>query len=130
MGPPTVFIDKKLEEVGLDKEKGFFLKATGQKIFGLVQCKVLAPSSLFIPGLPFSFEGRLYYALCRECVRQHRPGFCTHTDEERAFEDVFVSEELAYAVNEMDYKLVTIFEMHMYLEATKHFSEYYVRLAK
>ncbi len=129
-GKPTVYIQEKLHEVELHPELGFVKKVTGEPIYGLVQATVLPPSALFLPALPVSLNSKLYYGLCQECMKQHQPKFCQHTDSQRALTDVWTTFELAYAINTCQYKLLEIYEIYAYEEARDIFKEYYSLLAR
>ena len=52
--------------------------------FGLIQCTILPPRSLFHPVLPFRSGGKLIFPLCRTCTIHKQQDSCKHTDQERS----------------------------------------------
>ena len=52
-GPPTTYIDDKLQEIGFSlQHQAFFKLATREPVYGVIHCTVLPPESLFLPCLP------------------------------------------------------------------------------
>ena len=81
--------------------------AKGQ-FFGLVHCKILAPSDLLAPVLPYRTpDDKLLFGLCRTCCDEYqtRTGLCHHTDEERAFEGLWCTPEVDLAI-EKGYRVI------------------------
>ena len=52
--------------------------------FGLIKCKVLAPSKLYHPVLPVRAKGKLFFPLCKQCVMSGHE-VCRHSEESRSF---------------------------------------------
>ncbi|KAF4518576.1 hypothetical protein B566_EDAN015731 [Ephemera danica] len=53
---------------------------------GIIKCKILPPTDLFHPVLPFRINDRLMFALCRTCAMNECQTECIHTDpDDRAF---------------------------------------------
>ena len=71
-------------------------------IFGLIKCKILPPTNLLFPVLPYRSE-KLTFPLCRTCVHK-RNQHCTHSDEERALYGTWTSVEIQKAL-ELGYKI-------------------------
>ncbi|XP_063965780.1 uncharacterized protein LOC129254369 [Lytechinus pictus] len=91
-----------------------------QRYFGLVKCKVYPPRQLFHPVLPYrNEENKLLFPLCRTCANEKQTSKCTHSDEERALESTWVTEEVKKAI-ELGYKVVELFEVWHY----PHFDQY------
>jgi hypothetical protein len=71
---------------------------------------------MYIPLLPYRSGGKLTFPLCRTCVENsNNPDLlnrerCTHSDEQRALTDTWVSVEVVEALKE-NYKIVKIFEV-------------------
>lgn len=105
-GHPTVFINDECS------------KLTGgindiSNVDGLISCKVLPPRQLYIPVLPFRFNGKLLFTLCRSCAEK-QDKICLHeNDDERVLIGVWVSDELKKAV-EVGYQIKKIFEIWKY----------------
>ena len=86
--------------------------------FGFVRCKVLPPKQLYIPVLPFSHEGKLYFPLCRACCIAKKQSSCDHEDDERCLEGTFTTIELIKAVD-MDYSIIEVYEILHYEAKSK-----------
>ena len=96
------------------------------RYFGLIQCDVLAPRSLYHPVLPFKCHNKLMFALCRTCVQEsQQTSMCHHTDEQRMFTGTWVSLELNLAV-EMGYKIVKIHEVWHFPDKTDRLFRDYI----
>jgi hypothetical protein len=85
------------------------------KMEGLIKCKVVPPNDRYHPVLPFRFNKKLYFCLCRSCVQeQNRNVECYHfTDGERALEGTWAIDEVRLAV-EKGYRLKEIYEIYEY----------------
>ncbi|GFR34105.1 uncharacterized protein TNCT_314611 [Trichonephila clavata] len=73
--------------------------------FGLVKCKVFPPKNLFHPVLPFRYNGKLMFPLCRTCAETPNQNICSHTDEERSITGTWVTEEIKKS-REKGYKII------------------------
>ena len=82
---------------------------------GLMKCSILPPRHLYHPVLPFRYNKRLLFCLCRACaVEQNRSEVCTHeTVAERALTGTWVLDEIRLAV-QTGYKLVEVHEGYEY----------------
>ncbi len=78
--------------------------------FGLIQCKVLPPTSLYLPVLPVTINEKLMFPLCMKCAELQQSDPCQHTDKERSLEGVWVSIELQKAL-QLGYKVTHISEV-------------------
>ena len=86
--------------------------------FGMVFCRVLPPRDLFHPVLPCRIKSstssscKLMFVLCRRCAEEanFQLNSCIHTDEERAIEGVWTSEEVTLALEEK-YSIMCVFEV-------------------
>ena len=86
--------------------------------FGLIQCVVLPPSDLYIPLLPSKpDDGKLTFALCYTCAKNHQQTPCRHGDKARMFRGVWFSEELKKAV-QLGYKIVKFEEVWHFKDST------------
>jgi hypothetical protein len=67
--------------------------------FGLVKCTVLPPTNLHIPVLPMRHNGKLFFPLCSQCVKDQNTTFnCNHNEDERKISGVYCTPELELAV--------------------------------
>ena len=88
--------------------------------FGLIHCDILPPVDLYLPVLPCKPpSGKLTFALCSTCANTEQQTPCEHTDGERVFRGVWVSEELKKAV-ELGYTVVKIHEVWHFEESTQY----------
>lgn len=87
--------------------------------FGIISCKVYPPRNLFHPVLPYRSEGKLLFPLCRTCVQNKQATPCKHTDDERALQSTWVTEEVKKAV-ELGYKVVKMYEVWHYTETSTY----------
>jgi hypothetical protein len=88
--------------------------------FGVVKAKVLPPTNLFIPVLPYRANSKLLFPLCRRCCEEAIPTApeCECTDEQRALIGTWCSDELLKAIDS-GYKILKIYEVYHYPETTK-----------
>lgn len=126
VGMPSCLIGTALENVHFGS--GGFYK-DGERLTGLVQASVLAPDSLFLPLLPFVSKNKLKFGLCFTCVETENSDLCLHSDEKRAFTDVWTTVELEYAM-ECGYQIINLWEMHVYTKTSPIFRRFYTRLAR
>ena len=98
--------------------------------FGLVKCAVLPPRQLFHPVLPYRAHGKLMFPLCQACADGLNQESYNHTDQERAIQGAWVTNELQKAL-EKGYRLVDIHEVwHFPRQSNEHFSDYIDTLPK
>ncbi|KAF1745905.1 hypothetical protein GCK72_022352 [Caenorhabditis remanei] len=74
---------------------------------GFIACRVGAPKDLKVPLLGLKTGGKLFFALCLECVKTNNQLRCTHSDKERSFNGVFTTAELKKAL-ELGYVIIEI----------------------
>ena len=78
---------------------------------GFIQCTVLPPDRLLLPLLPYKTGGKLLFPLCRTCAEEQINASCPHKDEDRLLHGVFTTAELAKAVDELGYRIITVDEV-------------------
>jgi len=85
------------------------------KMDWLIKCTIVPPKSLFQPVLPYRYNKKLLFCLCRSCVQEHnmRDECHHHTDAERAIEGTWVIDEVKLAL-EKGYKILEIQEIYEY----------------
>ncbi|XP_067651372.1 uncharacterized protein [Haliotis asinina] len=54
-------------------------------LHGLIQCRVLPPTDLYHPVLPYRIHGKLLFPLCRTCAEKELDESCPHRDEDQAW---------------------------------------------
>jgi G:T-mismatch repair DNA endonuclease (very short patch repair protein) len=91
-------------------------------IFGLIKCKILPPTKLLFPVLPYRSEGKLTFPLCRKCVCECAQR-CTHGDEERALYGTWTSVEVQKAL-ELGYRILNVYEIYHFEKPQKIFDDY------
>ena len=81
-----------------------------EHIEGLLKCKVLPPSHLLHPVLPYRARNKLLFPLCRTCAENNIQDFCSHgSDEDRALTGTWVTAELDKAIS-LGYKILDKYE--------------------
>jgi hypothetical protein len=85
--------------------------------FGLVKCKVLAPSKLYHPVLPVRAKGKLFFPLCKQCILDNSEE-CRHSEEERSFWGTFATIEVEKAI-EKGYRILKIHEIWNFKETSQ-----------
>ena len=79
-----------------------------------VKCTIVSPQKLYHPVLPYGFNKKLTFCLCRTCVETCSTGDCTHTeDKNRALTGTWVMDEVRLAV-EKGYRILDIYEVYEY----------------
>lgn len=77
------------------------------KYYGLVKCKILPPYELYHPVLPYRYDSKLLFPLCRTCAQQQikqqptnnkRSEKCPHSAEERSLTGTWTTFELQKAI--------------------------------
>lgn len=75
------------------------------RYFGLIKRKILSPYELYHPVLPYRYNNRLTFPLCRTCVEkesikpmQESNVECNHTPDERASTGTWCTPQLQKAV--------------------------------
>jgi len=85
------------------------------KMEELMKCKIVPPTNLYHPVLPYRYDKKLLFCLCRTCVRQHNEtSECQHrSDAERCLEGTWVIDEVRLSVDKR-YKILEILEVYEY----------------
>ncbi len=91
----------------------------GLKVLGLYKCKILPPRALYHPVLPYRWEKKLLFPLCRTCAEQRLQGPCLHSDDQRALSGTWVSVEIDAALRE-GYTMVEIYETWHWTDSTRY----------
>lgn len=102
------------------------LKTDISGYFGLIQCSVIAPKNLRHAVLPVHVNNKLLFPLCRTCAEKKQIEPCNHSDDERMFHGVWVSEELKLAVRE-GYEIVKMFCVHHFDRQSNELFRDYIR---
>ena len=87
--------------------------AIPERVEGLIRCRVMPPTSLYHPVLPYRSRGKLLFPLCRTCAESGIAGTgegCTHTSpSDRALVGTWVSFELEKACS-VGYRVLERYE--------------------
>jgi hypothetical protein len=96
--------------------------------FGIVKCTVLPPRDLYIPVLPMHAgpTKKLLFPVCRSCAEAFDDEKCEHTDEQRAIQGTWFTEELKLAL-EKGYKLIAVHSVWHFPETTTVLFADYIR---
>lgn len=90
--------------------------------FGLIKCKVLPPRKLYHPVLPYRFDGKLVFPLCKKCTDTVHRGKCNCTINERCITGTWCTAEVQKAV-EKGYVVKQIYEVYPWDETTQYDSK-------
>ena len=98
-------------------------KILDEEYFGLIKCLVLPPRNLWIPIIPFKYNAKLFFPLCRKCVEttsSNKPqqanipidgSNCSHSDYlDRVFWGTFVTVELRLGIR-WGYRVIDVSEI-------------------
>ena len=109
LGHPTI-----LSQENIDKDN------IGQ-YQGLIKCKVLPPTNLYHPVLPYKCNNKLMFPLCRTCAEKCDPSSqCSHDNiEDRALVGTWVTIELQAALDR-GYQLLEVYEVWHFSETTRY----------
>jgi hypothetical protein len=85
------------------------------KMEGLMKCTIVPPERLYHPVLPYKYNEKLLFCLCRTCVsEQNAGGECLHrADAERALTGTWVIHEVRLAMKK-GYRILEIHEVYQY----------------
>ncbi|CAB3976760.1 DNA polymerase [Paramuricea clavata] len=92
------------------------------QVFGLIKCKILPPTHLLFPVLPFRSE-KLTFPLCRTCVQRQQSETCQHNEEQRALYGTWTSVEIQKTL-QLDYRILIVYEIYHYQKREKIFDQY------
>lgn len=105
VGHPEIYTDQRTYTVG--------------QFYGFVKCKVLPPTNLYHPVLPYRSNGRLLFPLCKLCVDERLQEPCEHTDEERCIIGTWCSPELDKAIAK-GYRVLKVYEVWHFRETAEY----------
>ena len=86
---------------------------------GAIKCKVLPPTNLKIPLLPYRCNGKLTFPLCARCVKKGEVGECECTQDQRALVGTWLTPELKEAEC-IGYKILEFYEV-LHYECTSQY---------
>jgi len=94
--------------------------------FGLIKCKIVAPTSLYIPVLPVKINTgkaeKLIFPLCHACAI-NLCDTCTHNENDRSFIGTWATIEINEAIAR-GYKILEIFEVWHFDSSTDLWRNY------
>lgn len=95
-------------------------------LIGLAQVRIVAPRHLKEPFLPIlrKSDQRIIFALCELCVQKNSLSECYHDDIQRSTICVLTWPELNFLVGELNYKIITIYELYNYETESPLFSTF------
>jgi len=85
------------------------------KMEGLLKCKIVPPTNLYHPVLPYRWDKKLLFCLCRTCAHEHnaKSECLLRSDAERCLEGTWVTDEVQLAVGK-GYKILEFLEVYEY----------------
>ena len=103
------------------------------RYYGLIKCKILPPYELYHPVLPWRYESKLLFPLCRTCAQQNikqalleRSDKCPHSDAERCLTGTWTTLELQKAI-EKRYVIMYIYEVWNFKQRSKELFSPYIK---
>lgn len=84
---------------------------------GVALVRVLPPTDLFLPVLPYRCNAKLMFPLCRKCCEMSKQGPCVCSDAERALTGVWATDEIKVAISK-GYEILKVYEVYDYEEMT------------
>ena len=95
--------------------------------FSIVKAKVLAPSGLYLPLLPYRFKTfkkfkKLTFTNCAMCADLLYPKTCKHNESQRAFVGVYTTVELEKAIG-LGYKILEFYQVWHYEKSCQYNAE-------
>ena len=102
---------------------------------GLVKCKILPPCELYHPVLPYRYDSKLLFPLCKTCTQQEikqqptnnkRSEKCPHSTEERTLTGTWTTLELQKAI-EKGYIITYIYEIWHFKERSNQLFQTYIK---
>lgn len=138
VGKPTVLIkDDELARLDFDEEgDAFYVDDEGvrhDKVLGLLQCKLVCPQSLLVPYLSMRIEQKLpggakteksISPICSKCAETMSHNPCEHDEEDRSLVSCYTISEIGYAVKKLGYKLLCMYEAHIYTRSEYIFRDF------
>ena len=92
-------------------------------IEGLIFLKILPPRDL-IPFLLSRIDGKALAVCCQKCAESKNEDLCRHGQSERAIVGVYCINEIVYAVQHYNYKILEIFEIYAFTEMAQVFKNF------
>ena len=80
---------------------------------------ILPPRGLFHPVLPYRYDCKLLFPLCRSCAESQYTQSCTCSDAKRTLYGTYCTPELQKAV-ELGYAMIRIYEVYHRSESTQY----------
>jgi hypothetical protein len=83
------------------------------KMEGLMKYKIIPPTDLFHPVLPYRYDKKLLFYQCRTCLQEHNAeSECQHrSDAERCLQGTWVIDVVRLALDK-GYKILKILEVY------------------
>ena len=121
-GKYEVLIGKSLQRVRLEPNK---ILVDEKEVMGALLVNILPPKTLKYPFLPYRLKnGRTVLTLCKICAEiQSNSAKCNHKDNERSITATYMISEVQFAMS-LGYKIITIFEMHVYFNSSFLFKNF------
>ena len=95
----------------------------GVPIEGLIYLKIL-PCRNLIPFLLSRQDDKSLSICCRTCAENFSQKICKHNDEQRSIIGVYCINEIVYATQHYDYKIMEIYEIYAFRERAQLFKNF------
>ena len=89
------------------------------RYFGIAKVKILPPTGLYHPVLPYRSVGKLKFPLCRTCADKERTRKCQCSLDERVLIGTWCTPELNKAV-EKGYVILSVYEIYNWKETSQY----------
>ena len=123
-GKYEILIGKSLGRVRVSVEENKIF-VDGKEVMGALLVNILPPKTLLYPFLPYRLKnGKTVLTLCKICAEiQSNSTKCNHNDNERSLTATYMITEVEFALS-VGYKIITIFEMHVYFSSAFLFKDF------
>ena len=85
-----------------------------ETMIGFAFVRIRSPANLHIPFLSVKLAEGSAYALCTACAKKKNQKSCRHKEKARDIYTTLIWPEIVYAVTELNYELISIFEVYQY----------------
>ena len=122
IGKYEILIGKSLNRVSYSQNK---ILVDTKPILGSILLNILPPQNLKYPFLPYRLKnGRTVLTLCKICAEiQSNTAPCKHNESERSLTATYMISEVEFALS-LGYKIISIFEMHIYFNSASIFKTF------
>ena len=93
--------------------------------FGLIQADILVNDNCYSPTIPYRYNKKLFFPICRTCLKEKQKTKCNHTQHERYLRGTWWSEELMFALEHDQIRILKLHEIwHFERRGVGYFQAY------